>query len=47
MIDNVRVRSVGRKQTITPKEIEQMQEGEALQEPLELTPVYFDLGGQA
>ena len=47
MIDNVRVRSIGQKQTIRPKAIETVGEGEELPEPLLVTQIYFEVQGQA
>lgn len=45
LIDNVRVRSVGKKQTIRAKAIAEMVEGEALPEHVGETPVYFEVAG--
>ena len=47
LIDNIRVRSVGKKQTIRPKAIEEAAEGEALPDPILTTQVYFEMEGKA
>ena len=48
LIDNIRVRSVGKKQTIRATMIDSIEAGESeLPEPQEITPVYFEIGGEA
>jgi 5-oxoprolinase (ATP-hydrolysing) len=47
LIDNVRVRSVGKKQTIHAAEIEEKEDGAATPEPMETTVVVFEVAGQA
>jgi len=47
LIDNVRVRSVGKKQTIILEPISEMLQSEGLPEPLEMAEVYFEVGGKA
>lgn len=48
LIDNIRVRSVGKKQTIRPQMIDALEESESsVPEPLETTQVWFEISGQA
>ena len=47
LIDNVRVRSEGKKQTIRPKPIDVMQDEEVLPDPLQVTKVFFEVAGEA
>ena len=47
LIDNIRVRSVGKKQTIHASEIDKKQEGDEDPQPIETTQVVFEVAGQA